>query len=345
MRTQLTKFVAGAAVCLAAGATRGPKPIFLDFKREIGNAKIVAEARILDVTGGKGRGMLVAGRVIRVRITENPEKIYRGFAFLGDELKLAGPRWGQGMCGVDLASRVDADEKLTLLLVINDKDQIHIVGEPVTGDDGLRGYRVWSYCDFNAAIIHHGDDALKLKVSQPLEKRPAEFEGPVCVRIGGMLDLLWKHRREALAPLPRILLDRAHALSERELKQLLFDLGAGDRVRADAAQQRLVRDGADRVPWLQKAMQRNHAESVRGRLREVLAAQADSVRAHALADRYRAAGRDAVTGMLVEVAPRCEEPRVRRLAYSHLRAAAGTHGIDAEDDASLVAAIRARLGR
>jgi len=258
----------GAAALLLGAREASAKPIFLVVEAEFEHASLVAEASVLDVeiADWMGRGSR-PGR-IRVRITSDPRRIYRGFARLGEEMEFSPPAFGPQSCTADLNRQRDSNR--TVLLVVHADGAVRMAGEPHRD-----GYRVRGWCDYNACILRTGgwfavahDIKGTSRADVPRSSIEAMFTRP---------------RRAFWARTTRFLSGERPRVDAATIERHVGFLASRDTARREAAHEVLTAHGALHVPTLLDAAARTRDPEVLRRLHHTLARLEPHVAAHRVA--------------------------------------------------------------
>jgi hypothetical protein len=242
-------------------------PVVFDVAKEMKEAWLIAEAHILEVDSPSDDRKRNPDE-IRVRITADPERIFRGHEWLGAELELKIPPDGAIQC---LGLRIRIDEPEPMLVVADGDRMLVLGGYPAPG-----GYRMRTWAD-----LHVG--GWRLECADPLIGKPVaegEHRGEILVDRAALARL---HREEGRAfwatVAPYLTVDPSEPKA-RELDDLVEMLSSGSARERDDAQATLVADTRFHVLRLERALELARDPEVRRRLAAVL----DRVRsAHAVA--------------------------------------------------------------
>jgi len=230
--------LASVAAVLVAAAAAHAKPITVDVGAALAKASLVAEVTVLEVERGAwmGRG----GRLgkVRVRVTEDPTRVFAGFDRIGATLELTPAPTGPYLCAEQLR---EAGRGGPVLLVV-DADGAILLGGTVAG----AGYDLQGWCDHNACLLSNtegfaaapreGDNGHALPATRAeLARRYGDARAAFFARVTRFLD------------------GEPPALTEAALTELLEELAADDRARREHAQRELTARGALSVTALREA--------------------------------------------------------------------------------------------
>lgn len=238
------------------------KPILVRVDDAIAAAGIVAEVQVLAVQPAQRPG----GGWIRVRVTDDPRRIFRGARFCGAELTLRPPPSGRVACTRELDLRRRPWDRV--LLVVDARHVVRIAAYRVGDDYVLHGWSDHSLCLMwcSDRQLGHRLGELRFRVFRPtLRERYAEEEAAFWA-------LVARHAMRTIRPLP-----------VERLKRLIAYLGAADRGRRDLAHRLLLERGAFSIPALREAKAHTADPEQRRRIRAVLEGLADHARAVAVA--------------------------------------------------------------
>lgn len=129
------------------------KPVFLNLDAEVGRSALIAEVELLEVKKAEWMGRGAKGGALKVRVTSDAGKVWRGFSHLGKTLELKPPAFGPGGATHALGAAMVADNRKRLFVL--DKDGKHLLMAGTSRSvGGVPGYRLESWCDYNAVFIH-----------------------------------------------------------------------------------------------------------------------------------------------------------------------------------------------
>lgn len=222
----------------------GGKPVGIQADAQMDEAVWIAEATILEATDR-----------IRVRITSDPERIFRGFSYLGKTVELSPPGWGPESCRADLAA-----ERGSVLVVASKNGTIPMIGRLIDGS-----YRLSSWCDYNAWWIYCTDKSFGRSV-----KNDGEFMSTIEVTAAEMAKRYPGESGSFLTKRDAFLNGAAPELTADELAALIVRLGDDDPVERDAAMGTLTARARWCIADLRKAAETTRDPEVRQRLRLVL---------------------------------------------------------------------------
>lgn len=214
---------------------------FVDVASAFDGAKLAAEVSVLDVRFATWRGFGHTGRV-RVRVTSDPSRIFRGHEFLGRTIDLSPCPLGPQSSTAELGRHVD--DPAPLFVVADSKGAIWLSGTR-RGD----GYRLRSWSDAHAVT---------LQVPASLGHRAESSE---------RIDV------------PRVALDRRYGKARYEFWGRVARFLAGEQPDADPAElDRRIAQLAAREPGQRRRAQlwiRKHAYLRISELRMALATAPD----------------------------------------------------------------------
>lgn len=285
------------------------KPVGVQADVLMDQAVWIAEATIVEVEAADWGGENGRRGRVRVQVTRDPARVFKGFAQMGRTLDLTPPAWGPQGCTTDLAALVARKE--TVLVAALKDGTFPFVGQRLEAG----GWRLRSWCDYNAWWIWSTDKNFGTSVKldgdwgTTLELTGAQIAG----RYQGFVMLQTGFLLGTTRPLP-----------EAELAKLMEPLGAEDPAVRDAATKVLIERGAGSIAEFRKAREAARDPEVQARLAGVLEALAEPVAAFDAAATAKKAGPDAEARILVmaHAAPD-EELRAKILArLTELAAAA-----------------------
>jgi hypothetical protein len=255
--------IVGVAPCPAqafAGA--------VDVAETLDGAKLAAEVSVLEVRFATWRGFGHTGRV-RVRVTSDPRRIFRGHALLGRTLDLSPCPFGPQSSTAELGRHVDDREPL--FLVADDNGAIWLAGAR-HGE----GYRLRTWSDLDLKDVH-------LQVPSGLG-RTVESGARIDIPCAA-LDLRYgKARREFWGRVARFLSEEKPDAGAAELDRWIARLSASDHGQRRRAQLWIRRHACLRITELRLALAGAPDPETARNLREVLDDLADFSRAHDLAE-------------------------------------------------------------
>jgi len=208
--------------CLLAGGVATAKPLVIDVAMAFDHAMLVAEADVVEVEYGAWMAWGGQRGRVRVRVTDDPERIYRGIRHLGSEIDLVPPSEGAQKWTASLRRTEDRER---ILVVVNDDREIVLAGERFGA-----GYVVRGWCDYSACRLLSSDpefdgEMIELKGSQEMH--------PAGAAIAARYE---KERRADWARVTLFLAGMPPALTADQVDGLVAELAAPDGgVRARAA--------------------------------------------------------------------------------------------------------------
>jgi hypothetical protein len=286
MRGRHAALLCALALCGSAREA-GAKPLVLRVDRVLEAAWLVAEVRILEVRPASWRRFGPDRGLVRVQVTADPRRIYKGFAFLGRTLRLLPSATGPQKCTGDLG--VHEGSESTLLLVVGEEHTITLQGE-------RRGesYRLRGWYDLNACVLVGDGGQSGLRITDP--SGYAGYDVPRTL-------LTRRHLRRARtfwARVARFLSGEQPAMGEKELRRCLADLSASSRERRDRAQVRLRTAATLRIADLREAAVLAEDPEARRRLARLLESLDEYALAYDAALRLAAGPPDARAHVLRE---------------------------------------------
>ncbi|MHC4549353.1 MAG: hypothetical protein ACYTEZ_11315 [Planctomycetota bacterium] len=269
-RSRLTIATVGALL-LAAGVARA-KPVTIHYDRAFDTAWLAAEVEVLAVEVGAWMAWGGPRGNVRIRVTSDPERIYRGLRHLGRTFELRPSGFSAQSCTREL-KRYERSEQRVLLVV--DTGRTIVLGGEAVGD----GYLLRGWCDHNSCLLRSSDAAFGGEIL------PRERGDQLSLARSTLIRRYREPRREFCARVTRLLAGERPALSREEVGRWIRDLGAR-RPERRAAAQRLLRARAHlHVGTLREAARTARDPEVRRRLHHALAGMREQVDAFEVAQR------------------------------------------------------------
>ncbi|MAG55658.1 MAG: hypothetical protein CMJ83_05135 [Planctomycetes bacterium] len=221
------------------------KPVFINVDQKLRSAAWVAEVELLEVRPAEWMGRVGKGGNIKIRVTSDPSRIWRGYDRLGQVVEIKPPGFGPGSCTAELGSALKAGQRKWLFIASDKGDMLYVAGAIVDVHDRSM-YRLHSWCDYNAALLH-GSVGTAVRNLPPWES--AMDVGRF--RLGRHLG---KTRATELAPLASAILDPVAAPALDTLGDLVAKLDADASTDRDAAEAALVALGVRALGPLRAAL-------------------------------------------------------------------------------------------
>ena len=243
---------------LALPADAKPGTIWADF--EVQRSWLVAEVEVLAITPGRQWGQWGQWQDydIRVRVTSRPDRIFRGFALLGEEVQVTATAAGWRSCAQQLGE--GRKRKRHPLLIVDDRRQVRMAGVH-TGT----AFRLQGFYDSNAIWIRCRDAAFGT-----LSARRTRID----VKPDRLGAIHRKERQAFWAKVARFVSAEKPALDAARIERLIVELASDDRARRERAHQALVMHGRLCVEQLAAAEQKLRDPEARRLLRNTLDALA-----------------------------------------------------------------------
>lgn len=289
------------------------KPLGIVANDVMDRALLIAEVQILDVrippATGRG-GMLAADQgQIRLRVTNDPEGVFRGFAMLGQELELFPAQGGPSGCAGDLTKLAASGERL--LVVVTQDRRVILAGKP-RDEDGKRTYRLRSWCDYNAWWVWSTDKAFGTSV-----KLENDWGSMLDVGAQEVRTRYLKEHTEFLGLASAFLLNEPTLMSAAEFSEQVKRLGSEEPQAREDAQKALLEGGRWSIRELRNAKVRSSELEAQTRLNAILAALALYDAAFSSCEAAREKGPEAEARLLLAAWPALDAPHGERAA-AHL---------------------------
>jgi hypothetical protein len=246
-----------AALVLAA-APAWPGPRVIDVAKEVRAAWLIAETHVLEVDA-PSENRRERPDSLRVRVTNDPQRIFRGHTWLGAELELKIPPDGAIRLFGELLTRVHGKEPL---LLVAGEDRMVVLG----GYPGPTGYRMHAWVDFHAGEwrIECTDPALGGPIAE------GEHRGALLVDRSALALVHRDEGRAFWASVAPYLIADASEPEPRDLDHLIALLSSGSPKERDYAQATLVEDARLEVLRLRRALETARDPEARRRLPVIL---------------------------------------------------------------------------
>lgn len=259
------KFTLTLALLLCWTSNTWARPLSLCIDKECDEAILIAEVTIVEV--GKSdpakRTQVVS---VRVKVTDQPERIFKGFDTLGQTLEFKTCANGPSSLTEFEANR---DSKSSVLIVVRANNEIILLGQPVPADAAT--YVLHSWYDWNAVIYSVSDKGKDFGHSTGKEK--FDFEGLWCISAKEFTTRYPNEGGEFHVLTSLFLTEVPVKLSEEDTKKWIARLDADDtdiRVKAEAE---LIQNARFQIRTLVDATQTAPLE-VKARIESVLRANA-----------------------------------------------------------------------
>lgn len=254
-------------------STAGAKSVTCYYDIAFDHAWLVAEVEVVKVEFGAW--MAFGGRPgsVRIKVTSDPSRIYRGWEHLGRTYEVKPADWGAHSCAATLLRH---EGSLRRILLVVDPRQVIALGGEADGDG--EGYLVRGWND-------NGD--CRLQASSP-------FDGEVVTRNraerlsvtrAALLHRYRAPRREFWARVTRFLDREPPALSREDVARWIAELEADQPARRQRAQEFLAANGHLHVGTLREAARTSDDPEVRRRLAQILSGLQAHEEAHDVASR------------------------------------------------------------
>ena len=253
------------------GSTAVAKSVVVYYDRAFDNSWLAAEVDVLEVevgawmTWGGKRGR------VKVRVTSDPSRIYRGWAELGRTLELLPPANAAQTCTAGLRRYEGSEQKV--LLVVDSNRVIALGGEPV--DDR---YLLRSWCDNTACLLRPAGVGFGEVVQHQRADRLSVTPAVLAQRYEAQ-------RRKFWARVTRFLDKEPPAQTRAAVAGWIRDLSASDPARRERAQNNLRTQAKLHVGTLREAARKERDPEVRRRLLAALASLRNQAGAHEVAER------------------------------------------------------------
>ena len=129
-------------ILFALAGTASAKPITLRYDRAFDNAWLVAEVEVVKVEFAKWMAWGGQRGYVRIKVTTDPSRIYRGWKHLGRTYEIKPADFGAQTCTVTLKRH---EGSLNRILLVVDAQRVITLGGETEGD----GYLLRGWCDNN----------------------------------------------------------------------------------------------------------------------------------------------------------------------------------------------------
>lgn len=241
-------------LCLVG--TASAKPITIRCERAFDDAWLVAEVEVLEVEIGGWMAWAGQRGLVRIKVTSDPSRIYRGWQHLGRTFDVRPADFAAQTC---TASLMRYRGSLGKVLLVVDGQQVITLGGPPEGD----GYLLRGWCDNNDCHLQASDG----------------FGGEIVKRQRGdrlsiprstLLDRYRTPRRRFWARVTRFLDGEPPALSRAEILRWIDDLATREPARRQRAQELLAASDPLHVGTLRETADKSDDPEVRRRIARIL---------------------------------------------------------------------------
>lgn len=236
--------------------TAGAKPITVECDRAFDDAWLAAEVEILKVEIGGWMAWAGQRGLVRVKVTSDPSRIYRGWQYLGRTFDLKPADFAAQTCTANLMRHQGS---LGKVLLVVDGQQTIILGGPPEGD----GYLLRGWCDNNdchlRAAAGFGGEVVKRQRGDRLSIARAALH-----------DRYRTPRRRFWARVTRFLDGEPPALSRAEVMRWIDELTATEPARRQRAHEFLAASGPLHVGTLREAADASDDPEIRRRIARIL---------------------------------------------------------------------------
>ncbi|MBE7465540.1 MAG: hypothetical protein HS116_18845 [Planctomycetes bacterium] len=299
MRKYLKTVALSVVAVLAWAGAVWAKPLGIVANDVMDRALLIAEVQILEVRipPATGRGGMLAGDqgLIRLRVTNDPEVVFRGFAMLGQELDLLPAQGGPSGCAGDLRKLADSGERL--LVVVTQDRRVILAGQP-RDEGGKRIYRLRSWCDYNAWWVWSTDKAFGTSV-----KLENDWGSMLDVGAQEIRTRYLKEHAEFQGLASAFLLNEPALMNAAEFSEQVKRLGSEEPQAREDAQKALLDGSRWSIRDLREAKARSTELEVQSRLNAILAALALHDAAFSSCEAARGKGPEAEAKMLLAAWP------------------------------------------
>ncbi len=313
MRIYLKTVSLSAVAVLAWAGAVWAKPLGIVANEVMDRALLIAEVQILEVrippTSGRGAMQAADQGNIRLRVTNHPEGVFRGFAMLGRELQVLPAQGGPSGCAGDLTQLAVSGERL--LVVVTQDRRVVLAGKP-RDEDGKRTYRLRSWCDYNSWWVWSTDKAFGTNV-----KSDNDWGSVLDVDAQEIQTRFLKEYTEFLGLAARFLLNEPALLSAEDFSKQIKHLSSEEPQTRENAQKALVEHCRWSIRELRDAKARNSDLEAQTRLNAVLVALALHDAAFSTCEAARGKSPDAEARLLLAAWPTLDLPH-RERAGMHL---------------------------
>jgi hypothetical protein len=258
-------------ILFALASTASAKPITVRYDHAFDTAWLAAEVEVVKVEFADW--MAWGGRrgYVRIKVTTDPSRIYRGWKHLGRTYEIKPADFGAQTCTVTLKRH---EGSLNRILLVVDAQRVITLGGEIEGD----GYLVRGWCDNN-------DCRLKAAKGFGGEVVKRQRDDRLSIARATLLDRYRTKRREFWARVTRFLDREQPALSRKDVARWIAELDATQPARRRRAHDFLAAHGHLHVGTLREAVAASDDPEVRRRLTRILFALQAYVEAYEVATR------------------------------------------------------------
>lgn len=234
-----------SSVLLVCGISSAkPKSVRPDL--ELDSCAWAAEVQVLQVNAGIP--IHNQEQTATVRVTDDPERIFRGFELLGDEVTIHLNLGGEISCGEHL--RRLAKEGGFVLMVVRGPSEVVLVGEPID-DEPEPTYRLQAWYDFNACFLIPQNETFGNRVPGEGGFLGRETLNVQVVEVAGRFT---RERSGFFREAARILVAPPPKMSAEEFAEVVEQFGSRRFAVRQAAFERLVAAGPVMLPQIEAVL-------------------------------------------------------------------------------------------
>lgn len=253
--------------------TADAKPITIRYDVAFDNAWLVAEVEVVRVEFADW--MAWGGRrgYVRIKVTSDPSRIYRGWKHLGRTYEVKPADFGAQTCTVTLKRY---EGSLTPILLVVDAERVITLGGEAEGD----GYLLRGWCDNNDCRLRAADGFGGEVVQRRRRDR-------LSIARATLLERYRAPRQEFWARVTRFLDGETPALDRKAVARWIAELEAPQPARRRRAQDYLATHGQLHIRTLREALDASGDPEVRRRLARILSTLQPYAEAYDVATRLR----------------------------------------------------------
>jgi len=256
---------------VALASTADAKPITVRYDRAFDTAWLVAEVEVVKVEFAKWMAWGGHRGYVRIKVTTDPSRIYRGWKHLGRTYEIKPADFGAQTCTVTLKRH---EGSLNRILLVVDAQRVITLGGEAEGD----GYLLRGWCDNNDCRLQAADGFGGEVVKRQRDDR-------LSIERATLLDRYRKPRREFWARVTRFLDGERPALGRKDVARWIAELDATQPARRQRAHDFLAAHGHLHIGALREAATASDDPEVRRRLTRILFALQAHVEAYEVATR------------------------------------------------------------
>ncbi|MHC4134911.1 MAG: hypothetical protein ACYS0K_08000 [Planctomycetota bacterium] len=258
-------------ILVVLASTASAKPVTVQYDRAFDNAWLAAEVEVVAVEIGAWMAWGGQRGRVRVKVTSDPSRIYRGWKHVGRTVELRPADFAAQTCTASLKRH---EGSLSKVLLVVDAQRVITLGGPAEGD----GYLLRGWCDNNdcqlRAAAGFGGEVVKRQRADRLSIARAT-----------LLDRYRTPRREFWARVTRFLDGERPALNRADLMRWITELAAKEPARRRRAHEFLAARGPLHIGTLREAADGSDDPEVRRRITRILSGMQAHVEAHEVATR------------------------------------------------------------